>query len=45
MNQALHQPGDNSNTIYGPRTIRVTADQDDGIKVSSAQTAGNRVRR
>jgi VWFA-related protein len=40
IHQSLHQPGYNSNTIYGPRTVPVTADQDDGIKVLSAQTGG-----
>jgi VWFA-related protein len=38
--QALHQPGYNVQTIYGTRQIPITDDQDDGIKVLSAQTGG-----
>jgi VWFA-related protein len=38
--QSLHQPGYNSQTIYGNKQIPVTDEQDDGIKVLSAQTGG-----
>lgn len=38
--QQLHQRGFNSRSIYGDRQMPVTGDQDDGIKVLSAQTGG-----